>query len=92
MAVGGRRCIGLRDAVSMGVGDITGVNTDMADAPGNHRQRQSAAVDVLRCGQNAGGGVAAGNYGVLRQGHDVVDALRPQTHTGFETGLGNGFV
>ena len=59
---------------------------------GNHRQRQGAAVDVLRCGQNAGGGVAAGNHGVLRQGHDVVDALCSQTHTGFKPGLGNGLV
>ena len=49
--------------------------TDLADATGNNRQGQGAVRQVLRFGQNTRGDVAAGDEGVLKPGHDDVDAL-----------------
>ena len=78
------------DAPDMGGIGLSSFKPDLPDASGQYGQNQYPAVQVLRGGQNAGGGVAATDQRVLRQHHNAVDALCTQTLPGHETGLGNG--
>ena len=69
----------------MGLCDVALIDVDVADTSGYYGERECALREVLWFGQDAAGGVATGDQGILGGFHEDVDTISTKHRAGLCT-------